>query len=95
MPQRTKDKSLKEKGKAEGLPPHSAMPLDTLGGVRGEMGRLYRLGIAGKLEPDRMTKFVYVLRELRACIESEQVPAAIADIQTRLAALTAMGDRRG
>lgn len=47
------------------------------------MARLYRLGLSGKLSPDRMTKFVYVLREIRAALEAE----VLDDVQKRLALL--------
>ena len=39
--------ALIQKPKAEVLPPHNTMALDTLAGVRGEMSRLYRLGLNG------------------------------------------------
>jgi hypothetical protein len=66
--------------------------LDTLPAVRGEMARLYRLAIKGKLATEEATRLVYILREIRAGIESE----VLTDIQGRLAALTpALGGRRG
>ena len=37
---------LTQKPKAEVLSPRNAMALDTLAGVRGEMARLYRLGLS-------------------------------------------------
>jgi hypothetical protein len=75
---------LTEKSKAEVLPPRNAMALDTLAGVRGEMARLYRLGLNGKLPSDEMTRFVYALKEIRACIEAEM----LTDVQQRLALLS-------
>ena len=56
----------------------------TLAGVRGEMARLYRLGLNGKLRSDEMTRFIYALKEIRACLEAE----ALTDIQQRLALLS-------
>jgi hypothetical protein len=56
---------LPQKQKIEVLPPRHAMALDSLAGVRGEMARLYRLGLNGKIKSDEMTRFVYVLREIR------------------------------
>ena len=50
---------LTEKSKAEVLSPRNAMALDTLAGVRGEMARLYRLGLNGKIRSDEMTRFIY------------------------------------
>src|SRR6187401_2544418 len=65
--------------KAEVLSPHNAMALDTLAGVRGEMARLYRLGLNGKMRSDEMTRFIYALKEIRACIEAE----ILTDVQQR------------
>jgi hypothetical protein len=83
-PQWTGRISLTQKPKAEVLPPRNAMALDTLAGVRGEMARLYRLALNGRIQSDEMTKFVYVLRELRGCIEAEM----LIDVQQRLAVLS-------
>ena len=58
--------SLIQKPKAEVLPPRNAMALDTLAGVRGE-GRLYRLALNGRIRSDEMTRFIYALKEIRAC----------------------------
>src|SRR6478672_11775614 len=63
--------SLTQKPKAEVLPPHNAMALDTLAGVRGEMARLYRLALNGKIRSDEMTRFIYALKEIRACIDAD------------------------
>src|SRR6187399_801189 len=76
--------SLTQKSKAEVLPPHNAIALDTLAGVRGEMARLYRLGLNGKIRSDEMTRFIYALKEIRACLEAEM----LTDVQRRLALLT-------
>ena len=62
---------LTEKPKAEGISPRNAMSLNTLAGVRGEMARLYRLGLNGKIRSDEMTRFIYALKEIRACLEAE------------------------
>jgi len=75
---------LTQKPKAEVLPPRNAMALDTLAGVRSEVARLYRLGLNGKIRSDEMTKFVYVLHELRGCLEAE----LLVDVQHRLALLS-------
>jgi hypothetical protein len=91
-PQRTGLTSLNQKPKIEVLSPRNAMALDTLAGVRGEMARLYRLGLNGRIPSDEMTKFVYTLKEIRACLEAE----TLIDVQQRLAALTRdMGDHNG
>ena len=72
------------KPKAEVLPPRNAVALDTLAGVRSEMARLYRLGLNGRIRSDEMTRFVYVLKEIRACLEAE----ILTDVQQRLALLS-------
>jgi hypothetical protein len=76
--------SLTQKPKAEVLPPRNAMALDTLAGVRSEMSRLYRLALNGRIRSDEMTRFIYALKEIRACIETEM----LTDVQHRLAALS-------
>ena len=76
--------SLTHKPKAEVLPPRNAIALDTLAGVRGEMARLYRLGLNGRIRSDEMTRFIYALKEIRACLEAE----ILTDVQQRLALLS-------
>src|SRR6187549_1207348 len=77
--------SLTGKSKAEVLPPsRNAVALDTLAGVRGEMARLYRLALNGRIRSDEMTRFIYALKEIRACLEAE----LLTDVQQRLASLT-------
>jgi hypothetical protein len=71
---------LTEKSKAEVLPPRNAMALDTLAGVRGEMARLYRLALNGRIPSDEMTRFIYALKEIRTCLEAEM----LTDVQQRL-----------
>jgi hypothetical protein len=75
---------LIQKSKGAVLLPRNAMALDTLAGVRGEMARLYRLGLNGRIRSDEMTKFVFVLKEIRACVEAE----LLTDVQNRLAVLS-------
>ena len=60
------------------------MALDTLAGVRAEMARLYRLALNGRIASDEMTRFIYALKEIRACLEAE----ALTEIQHRLAFLS-------
>ena len=60
------------------------MALDTLGGVRGEMARLYRLGLSGRIRSDEMTRFIYALKEIRSCLEAE----LLTDVQQRLVLLS-------
>ena len=60
------------------------MALDTIAGVRSEMSRLYRLGLNGRIRSDEMTRFIYALKEIRACLEAE----VLIDAQHRLAVLS-------
>ena len=76
--------SLNQKPKAEVLTPRNKMALDTVAGVRAEMARLYRLGLNGRIASDVMTRYVYVLKEIRACLEAE----TLVDVQERLAVLS-------
>jgi hypothetical protein len=75
--------SLSHQQKAEVLSPHKAVALDTLAGVRGEMARLYRMGLNGRIRSDEMTRFIYALKEIRACLEAE----ILTDVQQRLVLL--------
>jgi hypothetical protein len=84
--------SLTQKPKAEVLSPRNKMALDTLVGVRGEMARLYRLGLNGKIRSDEMTRFIYTLKEIRSCLEAE----TLVDVQQRLLLLSRnMGNQDG
>jgi hypothetical protein len=47
--------------------------LDKLAAVRTEMSRVYRQVRTGKLESQEGTRLVYMLKEIRACIESEML----------------------
>ena len=76
--------SLTQNPKAEVLTPRNQMALDTLAGVRGEMARLYRLGLNGRIRSDEMTRFIYALKEIRACLEAE----LLTDVQRRLTLLS-------
>jgi hypothetical protein len=56
----------------------------SLAGVRGEMARLYRLALNGRIRSDEMTRFIYALKEIRACLEAE----ILTDVQQRLVLLS-------
>ena len=75
---------LTHQPKAEVLSPRNAVALDTLAGVRGEMARLYRLALNGRIRSDEMTRFIYALKEIRACLEAE----LLTDVQRRLTLLS-------
>ena len=47
-------------------------------------GRLYRLALNGRIRSDEMTRFIYALKEIRACLEAE----LLTDVQQRLALLS-------
>jgi hypothetical protein len=68
--------------------PSGALKLDTLANVRSEMARLYRLGLAGKLPSDELTRFVYCLREIRCCVEAatlDQLHQRLTELAAKLA----------
>jgi hypothetical protein len=48
------------------------------------MARLYRLALNGRIRSDEMTRFIYALKEIRACLEAE----LLTDVQQRLALLS-------
>ena len=83
-PQRTGRMSLTHNSKTEVLSPRNAVALDTLAGVRTEMSRLYRLALNGRIRSDEMTRFIYALKEIRACLEAE----LLTDVQQRLVLLS-------
>src|SRR5262245_13062708 len=81
--------SLTQKPKAEVLSPRNKMALDTLAGVRGEMARLYRLALNGRIPTDELTRLVYTLKEIRCCLEAE----ILNDVQQRLVMLSRNMDK--
>jgi hypothetical protein len=48
------------------------MPLDSIGNVRRELGRLYRASLSGKLESAEAARLAFILKEVRASLESER-----------------------
>jgi hypothetical protein len=48
------------------------MPLDTIGNVRRELGRLYRASLSGKLESAEAARLAFILKEVRASLEVER-----------------------
>ena len=81
--------SLSQKPKAEVLSPHNKVALDTVAGVRGEMARLYRLALNGRMPTDELTRLIYTLKEIRACLEAE----ILTDVQERLVVLSRNMDK--
>jgi hypothetical protein len=90
MPRQTDSKPLEGNAKTKGLLPHGKLKLDTLAAVRTEMARIYRMALAADIEADQASKFVYVLKEIRGCLEAE----VLDDVGARLAALTARVEGR-
>ena len=52
--------------------------------MRVEMARLYRLALNGRIRSDEMTRSIYALKEIRACLEAE----ILIDVQQRLPVLS-------
>jgi hypothetical protein len=69
------------------LAPAGPLKLDTLANIRTEMARVYRLTLSGKIEPEKMTKLIYALKELRSCIETDlldEAPRRLDELRTRV-----------
>ncbi len=69
------------------LAPAGPLKLDTLANVRAEMARVYRLTLSGKIEPEKMTKLIYALKELRSCIETDlldEAPRRLDELRTKV-----------
>jgi hypothetical protein len=52
-------------------PPYK-MALNSVGSVRRELARLYRASLNGRLESAEAARYAFILRELRASLESER-----------------------
>jgi len=62
------------------------------GRAGGDGEALYRLALNGRIASDEMTRFIYALKEIRACLEAE----ILTDVQQRLVMLTRdMGNPHG
>ena len=72
MGRKRKDEATAVKTQSNRLsrPPY-AMPLDTIGNVRRELGRLYRASLSGKLESAEAARLAFILKEIRASLEVE------------------------
>lgn len=89
-PLKNNSKPLRGQSKSEGLSPSGPLKLSTLAEVRTEMARMYRLALKRTIEPDEASKFTYILREIRQCLETEDLN----EIKARLAALTSLVEVR-
>lgn len=78
------------KDKPEGPPPRIGH-LDSVTGIMREMANVYREVRRGKTNADRGCKLVYMLREMRCCLENQ----AIERIEARLADVAEQAAQRG
>ncbi len=69
-------KDPKKEKRASAIYPRNPHKLDTLVSTRAEMARVYRLTLQGKIEPEKMTKLIFALKEIRACIEIDLLDEA-------------------
>jgi hypothetical protein len=58
--------------------------LDTLAGIMGEMARIYREARRQQLPADIACKLVYILKEMRGCLETQE----LVELQRQLEELT-------
>lgn len=68
-----------------GLSGRNRPKLSTIAEIRQEMGRIYRMTLQGKCEAEEATKLTFVLKEIRQCLETEQMT----EIERQLALLMA------
>jgi hypothetical protein len=61
-------------------------PLDTIGGVVTELGRVYRLARRGEMDVADATRLAYILRELRCALEAGDIEARIEALEQRKSA---------
>jgi hypothetical protein len=78
---------LRQKLTLRSLSPTGGLKLDTLAHVRVEMARIYRLALNGTIEPEKMTKLIYALKEIRSGIESgllDEAPRRLDELRTKV-----------
>lgn len=56
-------------------------PLDTVGHVVTELGRVYRLARRGELEINQAKSLTYVLREIRCALEAGDVERRLEELE--------------
>ncbi len=56
-------------------------PLDTVGHVVTELGRVYRLARRGELEMDEAKSLTYMLREIRCALEAGDVERRLEELE--------------
>ncbi len=57
-------------------------PLETVGHVVTELGRVYRLARRGELEMDEAKSLTYMLREIRCALEAGDVERRLEELET-------------
>jgi len=82
-------KSQSKRGNPGGLGPRVGH-LDSLAGIMREMACVYREVRTGKTKADLGAKLVFMLREMRACLEAQAMEA----MQQRLEALSMAAEQR-
>ena len=58
-------------------------PLDTVGGVVRELGRIYREARRGELEVGDATRLAMVLREIRCALEASDIEKRIEALEVK------------
>ena len=56
-------------------------PLDTVGGIVSELGRVYREARGGQLDTADATKLSTILREIRCCLEMGEIERRIQELE--------------
>ncbi len=56
-------------------------PLKDVGGIRRELGRVYRAARSGDLEPADASRLAFILRQLRECVADRDFEARIAALE--------------
>ncbi len=68
-------------------------PLDTVGHVVTELGRVYRLARRGELEINQAKSLTYVLREIRCALEASDVERRLEELEEALPSKPWMQDQ--
>ena len=68
---------------AETQPRKRIGPLDTIGGVVTELGKVYREARRGVLDIGDATRLTYILRELRCALEAGDIERRIEELEQR------------
>jgi hypothetical protein len=79
-------KRLQKERAPRPIPGLKSHKLATPAHIRDEMARVYRLSLQGKIEPEKMTKLIYALKEIRSCIEMDvldEAPRRLAELRTK------------